>query len=69
LTDRPDAAQEASFAENMQPLLLDCIAAAKLLGISPRTLWDLEKRGEVKSKRIGRRVLYSRAALEEFATK
>jgi excisionase family DNA binding protein len=48
-------------------LLVDALEAARLLGISPRTLWGLTQRGEIKAKRGGRRVLYARAALEEFA--
>lgn len=49
------------------PLLLDAIEAARLLNISPRTLWQFTKDGAIRAKRIGRRILYSRAALEEFA--
>jgi excisionase family DNA binding protein len=49
------------------PLLVDTATAARLLGISPRTLWSLTQRGEIRCKRIGRLVRYNRLALEEFA--
>jgi hypothetical protein len=49
------------------PLLIDCLTAARMLGISSRLLWTLTQRGEVSCRRIGRRVLYSRSALERYA--
>jgi excisionase family DNA binding protein len=49
------------------PLLLDAHEAARLLNVSERTLWQLEKDKKIKAKRIGRRVLYARSVLEEFA--
>ncbi len=42
--------------------------AARALGISPRTLWELRTRGEVPYRRIGRRVLYSVDALRAWLT-
>lgn len=50
-----------------EPFLVDATEAARLLAISPRTLWTLTKAGKIRSRKVGRRVLYSRAALEEFA--
>lgn len=67
--DRAEVGQSGPSAGVNAPLLVDAIEAARLLGISPRTLWDLTKSGDVKAKRIGRRVLYARSVLEEFATK
>jgi excisionase family DNA binding protein len=52
---------------NMEPLLVDAITAARLLGISPRTLWQLTADGAIRCRRVGRRVLYACVALEEFA--
>jgi excisionase family DNA binding protein len=49
------------------PLLVDVGTAAQLLGLSPRTLWSLTRRGELPCRRVGRRVLYSRAALAAYA--
>jgi len=64
------AQQEAATPPPAQvPILVDAIEAAKLLSISPRTLWGLTQRGEIPCRRIGRRVLYARSALEEFARK
>ena len=40
--------------------------AARILGISERTLWSLTKKGEIPHVRTGRVVLYSIAALEEW---
>jgi hypothetical protein len=49
------------------PHLLDEIAAAEYLSISPRTLWGLAAKGKVKCVRIGRRKLYRVPDLERFA--
>jgi excisionase family DNA binding protein len=70
---RPTPAQPNSNGQTDQlpassaPLLVDAHEAARLLGISERTLWTLTQRGEVRCKKIGRRTLYLREALEEFA--
>ena len=40
------------------PKLLSARDAAKLLGVSERTLWSMTHRGEIAAVRIGRRVLY-----------
>lgn len=43
--------------------------AAHLLGISPRMLFSLTKAKKIRSFKIGRRVLYSRAYLVEWVRK
>lgn len=43
--------------------------AAQVLSISPRTLWELTRRGAVECVRCGRSVRYSRAALEAFISR
>jgi len=48
------------------PLLLDAHEAARSLRLSERTLWARTKAGEIPHVRIGRRVLYSPAALERW---
>jgi len=48
------------------PLLLDAHEAARTLRLSERTLWARTKAGEIPHVRIGRRVLYSPAALERW---
>ena len=52
--------------EAAAPLLIDSIAAAKLLGIGTRTLWQLTNDGEVPYVRIGRSVRYHVPALHEW---
>lgn len=51
----------------MEPLLLARREAAKALGICLRMLDYLIERGELPARRVGRRVLIPRAALEKFA--
>jgi len=52
--------------EGQRLLLAKAPAAAKVLGISTRTLWDLTQRGEIACIRIGRSVRYSTDYLEEW---
>ena len=40
--------------------------AAKMLGISERTLWALTKNGLIPHRRVGKRILYSVEALKAF---
>ena len=39
------------------PLLVDAREAARLLAISPRTLWSLSKTGEIPVVRLGKRAV------------
>jgi excisionase family DNA binding protein len=48
-------------------LLFSVPQGARVLGISPRLLWELVKRGEVPTRTIGRRRLIHRRELERFA--
>ncbi|MEN1704602.1 MAG: helix-turn-helix domain-containing protein [Planctomycetota bacterium] len=48
------------------PLLVSEREAAKLLAISPRTLWSLRQSGEIPCIRIGRAVRYSVAELSAW---
>lgn len=48
------------------PMLIGMAEAAKVLGISTRTLWTLTNSGEIPHARIGRRVLFNVAALREW---
>jgi excisionase family DNA binding protein len=47
-------------------LLLDAREAARALSICPRTLHTLTASGRIPAVRLGRRVLYPLAALEQF---
>ena len=51
-------------------LLIDVKTAAVLLGdVSPRTIWNLIARGDLKPVRVLRRVLFRRSDLEKFAAR
>jgi excisionase family DNA binding protein len=49
-----------------EPLLLDSHEAARLLAVSPRTLWSMTKRGVLPAVRIGRAVRFDPADLRRF---
>lgn len=50
-----------------EPFLVDEKTAAKLLGVSKRTVFDLEERGLLRSKRIGKLKRYAVSHLREYA--
>lgn len=47
-------------------LLVSAAEAARLLSISPRTLWSMTTSGELPCVRVRRRVLYAVADLREY---
>ena len=51
----------------MDALLIARREAARLLGLSLRCIDYLIQRGELPARRVGRRVLIPRGALEQFA--
>jgi excisionase family DNA binding protein len=53
--------------ESDQPLLLSVATVARMLGISQRFVWTMIERDELPHRRLGRRVLVPRAALEALA--
>ena len=57
----------ADTATASEPILVNAREAARLLGISERSLWTLTKRGEVPHVRIGARLLYRPASLTTWA--
>jgi len=59
-------ATTSAAAEHAQPLLLREREAARLLGVSPRTLWTLAHSGDLPCVRFGRSKRYSLAALQRF---
>lgn len=62
MPEAPDSHSRQPRAGNEQPrdrLLVDEPEAARLLGISPRTLWSLRHEHQIPWVRIGRRVLYA----------
>jgi excisionase family DNA binding protein len=50
-----------------EKLLLTQGEAAQVLGISPDLLRQLVREGRIRTVKVGKRVMFSRAALEAFA--
>lgn len=51
---------------NDDPLLVDMMTAAKMLGISRTTIWSMANRGELPSVKIRRRRMFSPTTLREW---
>ena len=50
----------------VEPIAVGSKQAAELLGIGERTLWTLVNRGDLRSIKVGSRVLIPRKAMEDF---
>ena len=61
--------EEPSLVIQLPPLLVNEKTAAELLGVSKRTVFELNEAGELPCKRIGSRKLYLVTSLREFAEK
>lgn len=61
--ERPSVPKEPVTGQ----LLYSIEQAARVLGISARLLWAFVQRGQVRTRRIGARVLLHRRELEKFA--
>lgn len=48
------------------PMLVGMTEAARMIGVSARTLWSMANAGELPTVRIRRRVLFNVAALREW---
>lgn len=48
------------------PILVGMTEAARMIGVSARTLWSMANAGELPTVRIRRRVLFNVAALREW---
>ena len=59
----------ANSSPTLPPLLVDAREAARLLSISARTLWALQKSGDLPAIRIGRSVRYSTDTLRAWVAK
>lgn len=56
--------------EPLEPILLNIHQVAKLLGISPRHVWNLLERGEFpKPRRLGRSCRWSAEKLRAWANR
>lgn len=51
----------------VEPLLVSEETAGTMLGISPRMVWELGDKGELRTRRVGRRKLYLVSSLKAFA--
>ena len=60
---------ESEILDSFPPLLVSERQAARILAVSRRTVFDLEKRGMLTSVRIGSLKRYALAALKAFAEK
>jgi excisionase family DNA binding protein len=57
---------DTGFPIVLTPLAVDETQAAKMLGISVRTLWEYRKNGEIPVVRLGRLVRFSVDDLRKF---
>lgn len=57
---------ESKRKEDMRPIGVSIIQAAKMLGVSKKTFYPLIREGKVRTVNIGRRVLVSVQSLHEF---
>jgi excisionase family DNA binding protein len=62
----PSAEANRAAGAHAEPLLVTADEAARLLAVSPRTLWSLTDAGEILPVRIGRSVRYSVGELQAF---
>lgn len=56
----------ATIPTTAEPLAVNERHAAKLLNVSPRTVFNLTASGKLRSFKIGTRKLYSVASLQKF---
>jgi len=52
--------------EQIEPLAVNSKQAARLLGVSERTIFNLTRDGKISCKKVGWRSLYSVASLRAF---
>jgi excisionase family DNA binding protein len=50
----------------LAPMLITASQAAQLLNISPRYVYTLSKKGRLRAKRLGRKVLYRVSDIQRF---
>lgn len=69
---RPDLPDSSTHPDHSRespahaPILVGIDDAARLLGVSSRTVWTMTNAGELPHLRIGRRVLYPLADLHRW---
>lgn len=64
-------ATETSTGQEREPvpgqILYSVPQASRVLGLSARLIWMFVQRGEIKTRRVGTRVVIHRRELEKFA--
>ena len=58
--------RKSDTPEKVERLAVSASEAAKMLSLSPRTLHQLTKDGEIRAKRVGRKLLYGIDELRRF---
>jgi len=58
--------QQTNTENAIEPLAVDTKVAARLLGVSERTVVSLAKKGSIIKKKIGWRSLYTMASIKHF---
>jgi hypothetical protein len=59
--------REPAIPLAVEPLLVNEETASTMLGISPRMVWELGDKGDLRTRRIGRRKLYLVSSLKAYA--
>ena len=49
-----------------EPLAVNVEEAARMLSVSQRSIWNMAQRGEIVSRRIGKRVVFPVASIHAF---
>lgn len=49
-----------------EPLAVSVREAAKLLSVSEKSVWNMAKRGDIQSKKIGSRVVFPVSSIRAF---
>ena len=61
-----NAKSDGTLSPNPSPLLVGMNDAARMLGVSARTLWSMANSGELPTVRVRRRVLFNVEALRAW---
>jgi hypothetical protein len=53
-------------AESIERIGVNARIASEMIGVSVRTIWNLANQGKIRTKRIGKRVVFSVQSLRDF---
>ena len=65
-TKSPTSISPSSRPSHEERATLSAHEVAELLGVNPKTVYEAASRGQIPSRRLGRRVLFPRAAIEAW---